>query len=150
MSCLLDTGILLRVADTADPLHLQVLQAVKRLQSGNTQLVTTTQNLAEFWNVATRPLANNGLGLSTHVAIKLLEQVVEPICEVLAEPSNVYAQLKQLGRRFDFGGKNVHDARLVAMILCCQIDSVLTLNPRHFQRFQAEGFTVLTPESVNA
>ncbi len=27
-------------------------------------LVVTIQNIAEFWNVATRPASNNGLGLS--------------------------------------------------------------------------------------
>jgi hypothetical protein len=39
-------------------------QAVDTLITRQEDLLITTQNIAELWNVATRPIANNGLALS--------------------------------------------------------------------------------------
>lgn len=59
---LLDTNVLLPLVD---PKSLQGKQAETALGSiwtreGETYI--TSQNLIEFWSVATRPIANNGLG----------------------------------------------------------------------------------------
>ena len=50
MLCLLDTGILLRFVDQQDPLHAKVRDSVRTWNSRHWS-VTTTQNVAEFWNV---------------------------------------------------------------------------------------------------
>ena len=57
MQYLLDTGVLLRLVIRADPLHAQVRQAVGFLKNQGHQTVTLVQNVAEFWNVCTRPQA---------------------------------------------------------------------------------------------
>jgi predicted nucleic acid-binding protein len=145
MICLLDTGVLLRLIDRMDSLHLTVKEAVNELADRGVPLVTSTQNFAELWNVATRPVANNGLGLTSKVAITLVEQVIEPLCQLVFETDQLFPQLKRLGKNYDFGGKQVHDARLIALMLCCNIDSILTLNNRHFLKYQAEGIQVLSP-----
>jgi predicted nucleic acid-binding protein len=76
MSYLLDTGILLRVADRGDPQHTTVRAAVRTLINQGQVLHITTQNMAEFCNVATRPVANNGLGLTPSGALDLLEHEI--------------------------------------------------------------------------
>jgi predicted nucleic acid-binding protein len=62
-SCLVDTNILLRMTRRSDPQHQVVDIALVRLASQGTIFHYTHQNIAEFWNVMTRPLARNGFGL---------------------------------------------------------------------------------------
>ena len=54
MPYVLDTGVLLRLFDRSDPSHVAIRQAVIRLKVRGERLVTTAQNIAEFWNVSTR------------------------------------------------------------------------------------------------
>jgi hypothetical protein len=42
----------------------------------------------------------------------------------------------------------VHDARLAAMMLAWQVDSILTLNDRDFRRYEPEGIQVMNPEAT--
>jgi hypothetical protein len=61
---LVDTSILGRLANAGDALHLVAASAVVELHRRGEVLQITAQNLVEFRNVATRPKAANGLGLS--------------------------------------------------------------------------------------
>lgn len=128
MAYLLGTGIVLRLVDKRDAQHSLVRAAVGTLGNQQQRLFITTQNIAEFCSVATRPVANNGLGISPADAISLLERDIEPICAILDEPSTLAAELKRLVVQYSVVGKQVHDARLVAMMLIWKIDTILTLN----------------------
>jgi predicted nucleic acid-binding protein len=145
MAYLLDTGILLRIVDSRDQLHAVVKEYLIDLASRNEELFTTTQNVAEFWNVSTRPVSANGLGLPAAVVVDLLQSVIEPACGLLSETDDLYAHFKRLGSIYRFGGKQAHDARLVAMMLCWGIEKVLTLNERDFRPYAAEGIEIVTP-----
>jgi predicted nucleic acid-binding protein len=148
MSYLLDTGILLRLADQRDAQHALVFRAVRLLIASREELLITTQNVAEFCNVATRPVTNNGLGLSSNDALELIKTEIEPICLTIAEPEEVYSELKRLIGEYGVVGKQVHDTRLVAMMLTWHVESLLTLNERNFRRFEPEGITIVTPASI--
>jgi hypothetical protein len=64
MLFLADTGVLLRLFDSADPLHATVDAAVSTLRLRGDTLAFTLQNATEFWNVCTRPATSRGgLGL---------------------------------------------------------------------------------------
>ena len=54
-SCLIDTNILLRVASRSGAEHPLVDRALAHLAEQGTNLHYTLQNMAEFWNVMTRP-----------------------------------------------------------------------------------------------
>ena len=56
----------------------------------------------------------------------------------------------RLGRKYGFGGKQAHDARLVAMMLCWGIDRILTLNDSDFQGYATEGILIITPQSLQS
>jgi predicted nucleic acid-binding protein len=59
---LIDSNILLRISRRDDPDHFLVDTALARLARDGATLYYTHQNVAEFWNVATRPVERNGFG----------------------------------------------------------------------------------------
>ena len=71
---LLDTGIMLRLVNRQDPDHITVRDAVRTLRRRPAQLITSYQNLAEFWNVMTRPVTPNrtGYGKSIEDAVRCI------------------------------------------------------------------------------
>jgi hypothetical protein len=101
-----------------------------------------------LWNVATRPIANNGLNLTPAVIAQSFQQAIEPFCKVLTETDTLPTEFRRLLIRYGVVGKQVHDARLVAMMLVWQVESILTLNDRDFRRYEPEGITVVTPASL--
>ena len=63
-SYLVDTNILLRLVQPDSPEYGTIRQCTDRLWAGGADLFYTSQNLAEFWNVCTRPADRNGFGFS--------------------------------------------------------------------------------------
>jgi len=143
MAYLLDTGILLRLFDRSDQQYLPVQAAIRRLLRRDERLVTASQNLAEFWNVSTRPFsARGGYGFSvTRVAQRV--HAVERICDVVTESPESHERWKRLLTDFDLVGVAVHDARLVAIMNVYGIDRILTLDPAGFRRYGS--LNVLSP-----
>lgn len=45
-------------------------------------------------------------------------------------------------------GKQVHDARLAAMMLTWGVENILTLNERNFRRFEPESIYVVAPANL--
>lgn len=148
MAYLIDTGVLLRFVDDGDALHPLVQQAVETLVSRKEELFTATQNIGEFWNVATRPTANNGWGLPPDEAYRLIENGIEPICGIVPDVASTFPELKRLLKKHSVVGKQVHDARLVALMLTRQIQTILSLNARDFKRYEPEGVSIVTPDDV--
>ena len=61
MSILIDTNVLLRSVQPSHPMHAVAVRALETLLKREEPLFVALQNVAEFWNAATRPIANNGL-----------------------------------------------------------------------------------------
>jgi predicted nucleic acid-binding protein len=146
MLVLADTGILLRLLERTDPQHAVVRGAVRLLRSQGDTLVAAPQNLAEFWNVCTRPAAaRGGLGLpllDTERRLRLLERLFQ----VLPDHPAAYAIWRQLVVGNAVSGVQVPDARLVAWMRAHGITHLLTLNPGDFARYQ--GITAVTPQGI--
>jgi predicted nucleic acid-binding protein len=145
MACLIDMGILLRAFDASSDEYRPIRQAVRVLWTRQERLVVTLQNLAEFWNVSTRPVDKNGYGLSVERAGKRLA-MIERICEVVTEDNHSYRIWKDLLMAHSVTGVAVHDARLVSVMLCHGLSTVVTFNERDFRRFN--GIAVVTPEKL--
>lgn len=64
MNTLLDTNILTRSVQPNHPMHQLAVDAVAALRQQGDQLYLVPQTLYEFWVVCTRPITQNGLGLS--------------------------------------------------------------------------------------
>src|ERR1043165_3799037 len=116
MQYVLDTGILLRLANRADAQHALVRAAVRGLREQGHSTVTTWQNMAEFWNVSTRPAAaRGGLGLTVEETTRRL-RILERIAPILPDVPTAFARWKELVARHRVMGVQAHDARLVALM----------------------------------
>ena len=93
MAHLVDTSVLARLANTADPFHAVAAHAVLELHRGGEVLHLTAQNLVEFRNLATRPKAVNGLGLSA-VDTGAKAAVFEGTFPLLVETPDIYPAWK--------------------------------------------------------
>jgi predicted nucleic acid-binding protein len=143
MRILLDTNVLTRLASPHSALHQEALDAVAALRRQGDELVIVPQNLYEFWVVCTRPVAQNGVGLSpARVQTELAG--AKSLYSLLDDNPAILPQWEQLVARHQVIGKNAHDARLVAAMLVHGIGRLLTFNAGDFQRFS--GITVLTPQ----
>ena len=150
MSYLLDTSILARLANSADLQHAVALEAVTQLLKQNDQLFIAPQILIEFHNVSTWPTQNDGLGLDCAAAERLMEQY-ELLFPILPDVPKIFEVWKQVVHSHSVIGKQVHEARLVAVCLCHDIDHILTFNFRHFIRFArpANGLVIVDPKSIS-
>ena len=142
MACLIDTGILLRAFDVSSAQYRVVRQALRTSAAQQQNLAVAVQNLAEFWNVSTRPVDKNGYGLSVERTSGRVI-LIERFCDVVTENDDSYRIWKELLTTYSITGTAVHDARLVAVMKSRRISDVLTLNERDFRRY--DGITVLTP-----
>lgn len=142
MSVFVDTNILLRSVQPSHPLHEAAVNSVASLIAADTPLMVTPQIVAEFWNVATRPIENNGLGFSHDQAREELARL-EAFVGILSESPEVYAEWKRLVIAHNVTGVKVHDARLVAAMKTYDIDRILTFNKDDFRRYP--DIEIITP-----
>ena len=131
---LVDSNILLRIARRDAPDHAIVEAALTRLAQGGAVLYYTHQNIAEFWNVATRPVEKNGFGLRVTDAERET-RVIEKGMVLLADNEAIYHEWRRLVFAHAVSGVQVHDARLAAAMSVHGVTHLLTLNPEDFKRY---------------
>jgi predicted nucleic acid-binding protein len=146
---LLDTNVLGRLANQADVAHPIARAAVAELHRRGELLHITAQNLIEFRNFVTRPVSVNGLGLTGAVA-EGLAATFESSFPLLPETPDIFPAWKAIVAALAVAGKQVHDARLVAVCHVHAVSHLLTFNVAHFTRLAAFGpkLIVLDPASV--
>lgn len=149
MAFLLDTSIRVRLANTTDLQHATATRAVLELHRRSELVHITPQVLIEFRNVATRPKSANGAGLpvadaETHAA------TFEAKFPLLVETPAIFTAWKSLVGALGIIGKQVHDARLVAVCHAYGVTHLLTFNVAHFTRMAAAppGIVVVDPATV--
>jgi predicted nucleic acid-binding protein len=146
---LIDTSVLVRLANALDARYAIADRAVMELHRRGEVLHLAPQVLIEFRNVATRPVAVNGLGLST-VDAEALATGFETVFPLLAETPDIYRAWKALVNALGVIGKQVHDARLVSVCHAHTVTHLLTFNVAHFARMAGfgPGVVVVDPPSV--
>jgi predicted nucleic acid-binding protein len=149
MAYVVETSVLARLANTSDVYYPVASHAVLSLHRQGESLRTAPQNRIEFRDFATRPANVNGLGLPPTEA-ESKSAAFELLFPVLPETPDIYPAWKGLVQALAIVGKQVHDARLVAVCHVYGITHVLTFNVQHFARFAAfgPGLIVVDPHSV--
>jgi predicted nucleic acid-binding protein len=144
VSYLVDTSVLTRLIVVKDPLSQPARRAIDKLQQDRAGLLVAPQNLIEFWAVATRPVEANGLGLPVEKAAEEVTQF-EEVFHLANEPPELFRRWRQLVETYAVKGKQVHDARLVAVMIEGGVDHILTFNVDDFRRYP--DITAVSPHS---
>jgi predicted nucleic acid-binding protein len=139
---LLDTNILLRYVRPSDPRFDAVATAVNALSSSGEVLCVVPQDIYEFWAVATRPIAANGLGLSIPECQVEVARI-KRLFRLLPDLPTLFAEWETLVGTYACHGRSSYDARLVAAMRTHGITQLLTFNGADFTRFP--GLTILDP-----
>lgn len=147
MNILVDANVLLRLADPTNPSHGSAATAVATLRAQGDVLHIVPQCVYEFWVVASRPIANNGLGLSIAECVVELANV-ESSFPLLDDKPTLYAEWKSVVATFGCHGKIAHDARYVASMRTHGLDHLLTFNVGDFARYP--GVVALDPVTIAA
>ncbi|BAY49747.1 hypothetical protein SAMD00079811_73760 [Scytonema sp. HK-05] len=142
---LLDTNILLRMSDGNSPTHLLAGEATAKLLMQAHQVYITSQNIIEFWVVATRPVEVNGLGLSAEQTRTEVEQIVSQF-PLLEETPQIFINWLNYVTANNVMGKRVHDVRLIAVMLAHGITHLLTFNIDDFRN--KEGIVIVHPQTL--
>jgi predicted nucleic acid-binding protein len=135
MRILLDTNVLCRLADKGHPFHATAETAVAALRDAGHELCLVPQVLYEYWVVVTRPVSDNGLGMSTTDVDRAIELWLE-LFTLFRDERGVFTIWRELTARHDVKGKAAHDARLVAAMKRHGLEHLLTFNVADFQRYE--------------
>jgi predicted nucleic acid-binding protein len=129
-----DTNILIYATNAASPWHEAATTALQTARQRGVELILSTQILREYLAAATRPAKTGNLPLS-----KILDnfQTFQTDFTVVEETKSGLAILANFLRTIPLGGKQVHDANIVATMLVHHIPVLLTHNTDDFVRFAA-------------
>jgi predicted nucleic acid-binding protein len=147
LTYLVDTNVLIRVAFRNQAMHPIARAAVLKLRQNGEKLLSSSQSCVEFWNVATRPQANNGLGVTIAEANRVLH-FVERVFTRIPDSPDVYPAWRNLVLTFGVSGAKVYDARLVALMQVQALTHILTFNTQDFVRYANIGIVAIDPSAV--
>lgn len=132
---LLDSNILIRLANSNDPQHGLTQDAVQKFGEQAQELAVAPQCLYEFWVVSTRPAAaRGGLGRTAEETRRDVEEFLRLFC--LIDDGELLTPWLDLVKALGVLGTAAHDARLVACMTRANISTILTFNTQDFARFE--------------
>jgi predicted nucleic acid-binding protein len=144
---LADTNVLLRWFHTPSPHHPVAVAAIDAIARRGDRLVITPRNLVEFWSVATRPPLVNGLGLDP-ATTEAVVQNFELTFPLLQDNPAIHPEWRRLVSLTGARGKQVHDARIAALMRVHGVGHLLTFNGDDFARYP--GVVAVDPASLAA
>ncbi len=143
----LDTNIILRWNIAEAPQHAAVRGAVTLLIGAGHPLWVSVQVMREFAAVMTRP-QTFGSPLPESAVAERIRALVARL-NVAEETLVVHRKLLGLMESYPMGGKQIHDANIVATMLAFGIPILLTLNLSDFARF-SNRITLVSIDDVPA
>jgi predicted nucleic acid-binding protein len=133
-SVFVDTDVLV-YATLGDSTHcFAARRLIDQLERANTELWISQQVLREFVAAMTRPQGPSA-PLPIHEVITLTRRIERRFC-VAEEHQLVREQLYLLIEQIPTGGRQIHDANLVATMLAFGVRRLATFNIADFQRFK--------------
>lgn len=129
-----DTNVLVFTNQETAPFHRSCLETINRFRDGAVPLWISRQVIREYAAVMSRPQTFS-LPLAPEVIASRIEDFLE-MFEIADDTAGVTGHLVHLVRAGAAGGKQVHDANIVATMLAYDIPRLLTHNTADFLRFQ--------------
>lgn len=146
MRVLVDTNILGRYSQPEHPQNEAAIRAIETLGQAGHELRLVPQVAYEFWVVATRPTAQNGLGFTAAETYEAIHAFLD-LFPLLRDERGVFEPWLHLVHSVPCLGKVAHDARLVAAMRRHGLSHILTYNTADFRRYA--DISLLHPEAVS-
>jgi predicted nucleic acid-binding protein len=144
---ILDANVVLRFIDSTAGQHAQAVAAFDFLRQQGYLLQIVPQTLYEFWVVATRAVAANGLGFSPAKTARAINDLLTTF-PLRGDLPTMFAIWLALVEKYHCSGKSAHDARYVAALQAHGLSHLLTFNVSDFTRYT--GLTIIDPTSLSA
>ena len=128
-----DTNILIYANVERAPLHEAAVKSLQDAYQAKRLLWISRQVLREFIAARTRP-QTFARPSTPDVVIERI-RYLETRFQVANDTATITEQLIKLMGNFRIGGKQVHDANIVATMLAYDIPCLLTHNTKDFERF---------------
>ena len=128
-----DTNVLIYANVASAPHHAEALDAIRASRQSGVELWISRQVLREYLAALSRPQT-----FSSPRPVAILVERVEYFqsrFRIAEDGPGVTAQLLTLMQQVPVGGKQVHDANIVATMQAHGIPRLLTANPGDFARF---------------
>jgi len=137
----LDTNILVYANAAEAPLHQPALSAIKTRYEAGVELWISRQVLREYLVTFSRPQRF----MNPRPILTVVERIryFQSRFRVAEDNPTVTAHLLELVQQFPTGGKQVHDANIIATMLAYNISFLLTNNTDDFARFS--GIITIVP-----
>ncbi len=131
----IDTNVLVYASRPSAAQHFAARSSVDRLQEAGAPLWISPQVLREYVSVVTRPQASSP-SLPMIDALSDVRRFIA-LFNIAQDGGGTLNRLIDLLGRHAVGGKQVHDAQLVATMLEAGVHRLLTFNARDFERLDA-------------
>lgn len=128
---LVDTNVLLEATDEGRPFHGQALALFLNAPQDGVDLFLGTQVVREYLVVATRPVENNGLGMSPETALENIRRFRKR-ASLVAETLRAGEVFLEWAGRFEIRGKKLHDLQILATASVAGMDALITANMNDF------------------
>ncbi len=136
-----DTNVLVHANSRPSPLHAIAVEAMEFYASRGAEIWISRQILREYMAVVTRQQVFGGAHRLRAVLARVHE--FESIFRVADETAETTRRLAQILAEVPAGGRQIHDANIVATMLCNGLTTLLTDTVADFRRFA--GFVRVLP-----
>lgn len=133
-ACVVDTNLLVYSTVSGNPWFEESRRWLTALQEQEIILCVTTQILREYLVVLTRGNIFEAT-FTVEEALGELEALL-PSFVIFEETEKSAVRLRDLVRRYQVRGKQIHDANIIATMLTNHVTRFVTYNRADFERFQ--------------
>lgn len=142
-----DSNVLLRFTFSTLNHHQECKDHLRRLISQRAELSISGQVIREFCVQASHPNTFKEAETTPLSSVQLARMVgsLHARFRVLEENAAVHREFQNLLQNYPVGGRQMHDANIVATMLAHDINTLITLNEADFQRYQ-DRITVVLPQ----
>lgn len=138
-----DSNVLLEATDEGRRLHAKALGLFRNAAGEGITLFLGTQILREYLVVATRPVENNGLGMTTDMALDNIGRF-QKRASLVAETLQAGRQFLEWASQYQIRGKRLHDLQILATASVTGMHALVTANVKDYPQNQPLAIIPLT------
>ena len=128
---LVATNVLLEATDEGRRFHAQAQNLFRNASDDGVDLFLGTQVLREYLVVATRPIENNGLGMTTELALDNIKRFRKRV-SLVAETLQAGELFVEWAGKYGIRGKRLHDLQILATASVAGMHALITANEKDY------------------